>query len=330
MTTDMLLSSLGLADLADAAAARRPFARDHLDRVRNARNPLAAATLADLGRRTASAVTVTHPWTLRVRAPGLSHGLEDPTRVSHAFGDLDGIPATEIELLGELPASAPLAHAVELVRSLAAARPDLPLRAFTAREIDALAHRENRPRRDVFTALKDAGLATLSWRPGCGEDDREIDVHRAAHEAGVPTVVPVGYRRLDDAFLTRALAASRLAADTGRVLSLLVLPRSTDGASPLDGTSGTEDWLACSIVRLALGDRAPRVTTDWHVVGHKLGATMLSCGADDVVAAQAAAAWAPPTDDGPRPLNPDRVRRWIVEARRSPVRRDAVFRKAEA
>ena len=70
----------------------------------------------------------------------------------------------------------------------------------------------------------------------------------------------------------------------------------------------------------------PHVTVDAHVVGHKLAALLLSAGADDVVGAQAALSWAKPTDDGPRPLNPDRMRRHLIEARRSPELRDAVFR----
>ncbi len=106
----------------------------------------------------------------------------------------------------------------------------------------------------------------------------------------------------------------------------MLVPERTEGASPLQGTSGTEDWLAFALTRLALGHVVPHVTVDAHVLGHKLGATLLSCGADDFVGAQAALAWAPPTDDGPRPLNPARVTKYVIEARRSPVRRDALFR----
>jgi 2-iminoacetate synthase ThiH len=107
----------------------------------------------------------------------------------------------------------------------------------------------------------------------------------------------------------------------------VLVPEKTEGASPLEGTAGTEDWLAFSLTRLALGHVVPHVTVDAHVLGHKLGATLLSCGADDFVGAQAAHAWAPPTDDGPRPLNPARVTKHVIEARRSPVRRDGIFRE---
>lgn len=328
---DELVASVGLGDLAEAADARRPFDRDALARVAAAGNPLVSASLADGGRAASSGVEVTHPWTLRVRAPGLVHGIEDATKVSHDAAALSGIAATEMEMLGEVPAGAPLAHAVELVRSVVAARPDLPLRAFTAAEIDGFADRERRPRRDVVAALRDAGLATLSWRPGCGLTDADLAVHLAAHDAGVRTVAIIGYGHAgaDDAFLDRVAAWAGAAAHTRGFLAAMALPDRTDGASPLEGSAGTSDWTACALVRLAFGNRVGRISADWHVVGAKLGATLLSVGADDAIGPQAALRWAPPTDDGPRPLNPDRFRKWALEARRSPVVRDTLYRAAE-
>ncbi|MCE9636675.1 MAG: hypothetical protein K8T90_13305, partial [Planctomycetes bacterium] len=325
---DQMLEALGLGDLADVAAARTPFPRAALERVLAAGNPLAAASLADRGRAAASGVDVTHAWTLRVRAPGFIHGLEDATKVSHSISDVAAIPATEIEMLGDLPRDTPLALAVELVRSVAASRPDLTLRALTAREIDALATVECRPLGEILSTLQGAGLSTLTWRPGCGGTAAELTVHRAAHAAGVRTIATVGttHGRVDRSFLDRLDAWVDLARDARGFLAAMVLPDRTDGASPLVGTSGTEDWTACALARLAFGDIVGKISVDWHVVGHKLGATMLACGADDVIGTQAAALWATPTDDGPRPINPDRARKWIVEARRSPVLRDGLFR----
>lgn len=329
---DEMLSALGLADLAGPAERGEPFSPAALARVVAARNPLAAATLADARRRAAGRVDVTHPWTLRLRAPSLVHGIEDATKVSHDLAGAAGVPATEMEMLGALPEGAGLGLATELVRSLRTARPDLTLRAFTAAEILRIAGADGRPPHSVIASLRDAGLSTLTWRPGCGLRAGEIDVHRAAHEEGVPTVVPLGtsHGGADADLLARLAAIVRLASDHGRVMSVVVLPDHTDGASPLEGTAGTDDWLATSLARLATGNLVARITSDWHVAGHKLGATLLSCGADDVVGAQAAAKWAPPTDDGPRPVNPDRARLWITEARRSPVLRDGLFREAAA
>jgi len=326
-----MLEALGLGDLAEPSRARTPLARADLERVLAAGNPLAAGSLADFAREAASGREVTHPWTLRVRAPGLPPETEDATKVVHDATDFARIEATEMEMVGALPGDAPLALAIELVRSLRAVRGELTIRALTAGEISAIARKERTSRRDVVAALAENGLSTLSWRPGCGLAADDAEVHRAAHQAGVKTVAVLGYRRREGAaaLLDRADALRRVAEETKGFLSVLFLPDRTEGASPLEGTAGTEDAAACAVARLAFGRLVPRVTVDAHVVGHKLGASLLSFGADDFVGAQAAAAWAPPSDDGPRPLNPDRVRKVVIEARRSPVRRDALFRPAQ-
>jgi aminodeoxyfutalosine synthase len=323
-----LLESLHLADLIEPAERNEALTRTDLERLLRARNPLAAASLADARRKAASDVTVTYPVTLRVRVPGLEPPHEDATKVSFALADLAGIEATEMQMTGSLPAGLPLAHAIEIVRSLVAARRDLPLRAFTADDVAAIAAQERTSFASVVAQLAKAGVATLDWRPGADASPDAVRVHRAAHEEGMRTVAPVPYARggVGKAFLERLAELRAVAESTRGFLSAVLVPDRTEGASPLDGTSGTEDWLAFALARLALGHAVPHVTVDAHVLGHKLGATLLSCGADDFVGAQAARAWAPPTDDGPRPLNPARVTKSLIEARRSPVRRDGIFR----
>lgn len=322
-----LLDSLHLADLIEPARANEALTRGDLERVLRARNPIAAAALADERRAAASGVNVTFPVTLRVRAPGLPAPHADAMTVSFGVDDLAGIEATEMQLLGELPADLETGQAIEIVRTLVAARPILPLRAFTADDVAAMARRGRAPAASVVAALAKAGVATLDWRPGSDASADALTIHRAAHEAGMRTFAPVTYSRgaVAKPFLERLDALRQVAEATKGFVSAVLLPDATEGASPLLGTSGTEDWFACSLARLALGHVVPHVTVDAHVVGHKLGATLLSCGADDFVGAQAARAWAPPTDDGPRPLNPARVTKYVIEARRSPVPRDALF-----
>jgi aminodeoxyfutalosine synthase len=324
-----LLESLGLANLAGAAEKGEAFTTHDLERVIATGNPLAAAALADLRRAAMSDDVTTYPVTLRVRVPGVAASSEDATRVSYPLDQVAEIDATEMEMVGELPADLSLAHAVELVRSCVAARPDLRLRAFTAEDVAAIARNERAPLQAVTAELVRAGLSCLDWRAGADRSDEAIRVHRSAHETGLLTFAPVTYSRTTSpAELLARLDALRDAAEAQRpssFLSAVLVPERAEGASPLAGTSGTQDWLACALTRLALGHVVPHVTVDAHILGHKLAATLLSAGADDFVGAQAAIAWAPPTDDGPRPLNPARVTKYVIEARRSPVRRDGRF-----
>ncbi len=326
------VTAAGLGDLWDRASRGARLPRADLERVIACANPLAAAALADAAREQRSGVVVTHPWTLRVRAPGVPFAAEDGTRVSHAADALAGIPATEAQIVGAPPADLALGLAVEMVRTVKVARPDLTLRAFSSTCIQALADTAGASLAAVLGELRQAGLDTLDWEPGDGLDEHAAALHRSAHEQGFETTAPLGYRKdgLDGAFLDRLDAARDVAEDTGRFLAALPLPVCTEGAGPLTGSAGTEDALACALTALALGHAVKRIAVDAHVVGHKLGAVLLSCGADDFVGAQAAAAWAPPTSDGPRPLNPDRVRRYVIEARRSPALRDGLHRACEA
>jgi aminodeoxyfutalosine synthase len=327
MNHNALLESLHLADLIEPAERNEALTRSDLERLVRAKNPLAAAALADARRAKTSGVVATYPVTLRVRVPGLDAPSEDASKVSFALADVAGIEATEMQMLGALPADTPLPHAVELVRSLVAGRPDLPLRAFSADDVIALARRERAPFNSVAGELAKAGVATLAWRAGADGSPDAVRVHKAAHEAQLKTFAPVTYGRgeIGKPFLDRLDALREVAEATKGFVSAVLVPEKTEGASPLDGTAGTEDVLACALTRLALGHVVPHVTVDAHVLGHKLGAVLLSCGADDFVGAQAARAWAPPTDDGPRPLNPARVTKHLIEARRSPIRRDTLF-----
>lgn len=326
-----IVTSAGLGDIWDRARAGARIGRTSLESVLHCGHPLAAAALADIRREASSGVVVTHPWTLRVRAPGRHFTSEPAMLVSHPVDRLRGHPASELQIVGDIPLRMKLAEAIEMIRAVKSERSDVPLRAFTSAHLAGIADADGSSIEAVATELSGAGLDTLDWAPGDGLTRAAAETHHAAHEAGLSTIAPAGYERngVDTAYLDRLDELRRVAEGTGGFVSVAPLPSKTEGASPLHGTSGNEDALAFALARLALGHVIPRVTVDAHVLGHKLGAVLLSCGADDFVGAQAAETWAAPTDDGPRPLNADRVRRYVIEARRSPELRDALFQSAD-
>ena len=197
-----LLESLSLADLIEPAEENEALERSDIERVLSAKNPIAAAALADIRRAAVSGPTVTYPVTLRVRAPGFDPPHEDATKVTHALADVGGIEATEMQLTGSMPKDAQLDQVIEIVQPVAAAQRDLPLRALTADDVIAIVRHDHISYSAVLGALAKAGVATLDWHPG-GEASWEysvlIEVHDERDEMVARRVVGVGALRPGEA-----------------------------------------------------------------------------------------------------------------------------------
>lgn len=319
---DGLVRSLALESVLETADAGHALSRDQMRHVLGLDHPLGAAVLADRRRVATCGDVATFPVTLRVRVPGTDATGFSQLDFTHDVGEVAGVDASEWQWTGPAPADADAL--VALVEQARAARPTLAVRAFTTDAVLAAARAGGVGVDDLVRRLAGAGLSAFDWAPGSDADAATLDVHRAAHAAGLRTVVALPYRRgaLGDTLLDRIHGIAELAAATGGVAAVAPLPDFTEHASPLDGTAGTEDVTVFALARLALGHAVPHFTLDTHVLGHKLGGLLLSSGVCDVVGAQARAAWPTPTDDAPRPLNQDRVTRLLVEARRTAVRRD--------
>ncbi|RMF78207.1 MAG: radical SAM protein [Planctomycetota bacterium] len=121
--------------------------------------------------------------------------------------------ATEVHIVGGLHPKLPFDWYLDLCRGIRAAAPNLHIKAFTAIEIVHFT-RISKPRRsiaEVLAALRDAGLDSM---PGGGAeifDDRVhdeaykakvgekhwFDVHRAAHDLGIPTNATMLYGHIE-------------------------------------------------------------------------------------------------------------------------------------
>jgi FO synthase subunit 2 len=321
---DGLMRSLALESVLETADRGGALSREQLRHVLALPHPLGAAVLADRRRVARCGDDATFPVTLRVRLPDHDPSHCGATDWTHAPDEVDGVAASEWQWIGAPPPDADVAWLAARVTAARAARPDLPVRAFTTDAVLSAAGRSGDSVEHAVHTLVDAGIAAFDWAPGSDDSALTLDVHRAAHAAGLRTLVALPYRRnrLDDTLLDRLEAIASLAAATRGVAAVVPLPDRTEGASPLHGTAGTEDVRVFALARLALDHAVSHITLDAHVLGHKLGGLLLSAGVCDVIGAQARSAWPAPTNDGPRPLNQDRVTRLLVEARRTPVRRD--------
>jgi len=122
-------------------------------------------------------------------------------------GELVEIDGTQVLLQGGLDPSLPLSFYEEMCRAIKARYPKIHLHSFSAPEIDTIARASGKSYREVFEALKAAGLDSM---PGGGAEiliervrqavsPKKLSaagwfaVHRAAHDAGLKTTCTMTY-----------------------------------------------------------------------------------------------------------------------------------------
>jgi aminodeoxyfutalosine synthase len=204
--------------------------------------------------------------------------------------------ATEVHIVGGLHPKLPFEWYTDLCRAIREACPNLHIKAFTAIEIVHFA-RISRPRKsieEVLIALRDAGLDSM---PGGGAeifDDRVheeayrakvgqqrwFDVHRAAHDLGIPTNATMLYghietpeERVTHMLKLREHQDASLAAAGSRAAFNCFVPLSfiPEGSEfgHLPGPTGLDDLRTLAVGRLML-DNFPHVKAFWPMQSPKL------------------------------------------------------------
>jgi len=260
--------------------------------------------------------------------------------------------ATEVHIVGGLHPRLPFSYYVDLCRGIRTACPRLFIKAFTAVEIIHFS-RISRPRRTVREVLEELQAAGLDTLPGGGAeifDDRVhaeayrrkigeqgwFDVHRTAHELGIPTNATMLYghvetpaeriahlvklrRHQDESLRTRRAAFNCF-------VPLSFIPAGSNLAE-LPGPTGLDDLRTLAVSRLML-DNVPHIKAFWVMQSAKLAQVSLDYGVDDL---DGTVVWYDITKregGGSRhqelPVND--LRRLIREAGRRPVERDTFYR----
>jgi aminodeoxyfutalosine synthase len=124
----------------------------------------------------------------------------------------DGIPVTEVHIVGGVHPKMDLDFFCELLRQIKAYRPDLHLKGFTAVELDYMFRKAKLSTREGLQKLKEAGLQSL---PGGGAEifdsairekicadkvdgDGWLDIHRTAHQLGMHSNATMLYGHIED------------------------------------------------------------------------------------------------------------------------------------
>lgn len=268
----------------------------------------------------------------------------------------------EVHIVGGLHPRWGLDRYLDVVRQVRRARPDVQVKAYTAVEVDYIARKARLPVHEVLHALRDAGVATL---PGGGAEvfservrkalfphkigaERWLEIHRIAHEIGLPTGATMLYGHIETLeeradHLLRLRAAQDVSGGYRAFIPLAYQPGprrdgspSPTGAAwkrrpggvalPAHTTGALDDLRTLATSRLVL-DNVPHVKAYWIMLGLASATCALNAGASDVdgtvgreLIAHAAGA------DSPERLTRSFLESLIRDAGARPVERDALYR----
>ena len=206
---------------------------------------------------------------------------------------------TELHIVGGLHPSLPFSHYVEMLRALKTLDARLQLKCFTAIEILHLAWLSKQSVPDTLTALKAAGLDSLTGggaeifrkevreQIARGKESAEeyLDVHRTWHRMGGRSTCTMLYGhvesladRVDHLRQLRALQD-----ETGGFTGFIPLPYQPENNRIPVSTppTGFDTLRTIAVSRLYL-DNFPHITAYWVGLGLKLAQVALSYGADDL------------------------------------------------
>ena len=219
------------------------------------------------------------------------------TEILRRVGELVAMGGTQVLLQGGLDPSLPLSYYEEMCRAIKREFPQIHLHSFSAPEIDTMAQVSGKSERQVFEALKAAGLDSM---PG-GRAEILVEcvrqavsakklsaagwfrIHRAAHEVGLKTTATMTYGMVEtSAERVEHLVRLRELQDETYGFRAFIPWSFQRGHTVLDTppAGGMEYLRVIALARLVL-DNVPNIQAGWVTEGPKLAQLALSFGAND-------------------------------------------------
>src|SRR5438128_10589127 len=254
-----------------------------------------------------------------------------------------GAEVREVHIVGGHPPDWPFEYYERVIAALHAARPEVPVKAFTAAEIDYFWRRWKIEPKEALARLKAAGLQTM---PGGGAEifsprvakllhytgkadaERWCEIHGIAHALGIKTNATMLYGHVETlAERVDHLLRLREQQDaSGGFLTFIPLPYQVGTTRLVERpTPPTDNLRTIAAARLLL-DNFPHVEAYWVLLGEATASVALHFGADDVngtlederVQHMAGA-------ETPAGLAREQLFRMIKDAGKIPVERDALY-----
>jgi aminodeoxyfutalosine synthase len=231
---------------------------------------------------------------------------------------------------------------LEIVRRLKEAYPSLPIKAWTAVEIDWFAKISKQSVEEVLVALKEAGVVAM---PGGGAEvfsdrirdelyrskmghERWFEIHRTAHRLGIRSNVTLLYGHIEtlEERVSHMLQVRDLQDETGGFYSFIPLEYQLGTTNLVERPSSADDGLRTIATARLLLDNFDHIKAYWVMLGEETASVALNFGADDLdgtIVEEKIAHFA--LADSPVGLTQRRILKLIREAGKVPVRRNALY-----
>ena len=222
--------------------------------------------------------------------------LEEVVNKAGHFAD-QGV--TEIHIVGGIHPDLPFSYYLDMIRKIKERAPQVSLKAFTAAEYDYFSQIENVPVIEILKTLKNAGLSFITGGgaenfsprvreiicPGKLSGDRWLEIHRLAHQLGIPTNANVlyGIIETDEELIDHLLALRALQDDTKGFMALIPTafhPKNTK-FEDLPQASAIRTLKVIAVARLIL-DNFRYIKAYWVSSSPQVAQMALSFGANDL------------------------------------------------
>ncbi len=259
--------------------------------------------------------------------------------------EYDGIPITEIHLVGGVHPHRDLHYYGDIIKSIKEIRPNIHIKAFTAIELEFMIRKAKMNLEEGLLKLKEYGLDSI---PGGGAEifDSEIRkevcddkatteqwlrIHETAHNLGIPSNATILYGHIEN-YEHRIDHMNRLRElqdKTGMFNTYIPLKyrKENNKLGYIGEVSRLEDLKNYAVSRIFL-DNIPHIKAYWPMIGKETTQLSLSFGVDDIdgtiddstkIYSMAGAEDQSPT------LTTDKLVQLVKDCGKIPVERDTLY-----
>ena len=222
--------------------------------------------------------------------------VDDLVNVAQQYQQSD---ITEVHIVGGVHPDKDVHDYAAMLRAVRTVLPKVHIKAFSAVELDYMFSKANVTDDEGFEILKQAGLQSI---PGGGAEifdesirqkicpektgaQRWLDIHRAAHRAGILSNATMLYGHIEQYLhrIDHLMRLRNLQDETGGFNAFIPLKYrcANNQMSHLGELTTVEDMKNYAVSRIFL-DNIPHIKAYWPMIGKDMAQMALSFGADDM------------------------------------------------